>query len=142
MAFNDGLLNAGFALGGGLGSMPVALPYSLGGAVPGVAFQGGDLGKAGLGAMAGAALPMGMMNRDGQQFMGQQQPTQQPTEPAKEGMSNSDMMKMASMAMQGFNRGQQGVQAPTQQIIRDNNQFRFAGMQQSPQMLANALRNR
>ena len=142
MDFNNGLLNAGFALGGGLGSMPVALPYSLGGAVPGVAFQGGDVGTAGLGAMAGAALPMGMMNRDGQQFMGQQQPTQQPTEPAKEGMSQGDMMKLASMAMQGFNRGQQGIQAPTQQIIRDNNQFRFAGMQQSPQMLANALRNR
>ena len=112
MAFNDGLLNAGFALGGGLGSMPVA------------------------------ALPAGMINRDGQQFMGQQQPAQQPTEPAKEGISNSDMMKLAGMAMQGFSKGQQGVQAPTQQIIRDSNQFRFAGMQQSPQMLANALRNR
>ena len=142
MAFNDGLLNAGFALGGGLGSMPVALPYSLGGAVPGVAFQGGDAGTAGLGTLAGAALPAGMINRDGQQFMGQQQPTQQPTEQPKDGMSQGDMMKMANMAMQGFNRGQQQVQQPTQQIIHDNNQFRFAGMQQSPQMLANALRNR
>ena len=81
-------------------------------------------------------LPMGMMNRDGQQFMGQQQP-QQPTQ----GMSQGDMMKLAGMAMQGFNRGQQAPQAPTQQIIRDSNQFRFAG-QQNPQMLAQALRNR
>jgi hypothetical protein len=84
-------------------------------------------------------MPMGMMNRTGQEFMGQQQP-QQPM--PQQGMSQGDMMKLAGMAMQGFNRGQQGVQAPTQQIIRDSNQFRFAGMQQSPQMLANALRKR
>ena len=82
-------------------------------------------------------MPMGMMNRTGQEFMGQQQP-QMP----QQGMSNSDMMKMASMAMQGFNRPQQQVQQPTQQIIRDQNQFRFAGMQQNPQMLAQALRKR
>lgn len=82
-------------------------------------------------------MPMGMMNRTGQEFMGQQQP-QMP----QQGMSQGDMMKMAGMAMQGFNRPQQQVQSPTQQIIRDSNQFRFAGMQQSPQMLANALRNR
>ena len=82
-------------------------------------------------------MPMGMMNRDGQAFMGQQQP-----QPAQ-GMSSSDMMKMASMAMQGMNRGQQAPQAPTQQIIRDSNQFRFAGMQQNPQQqMAMALRNR
>lgn len=85
-------------------------------------------------------MPMGMMNRDGQAFMGQQQPQQQ--QPPAQGMSGSDMMKMASMAMQGMNRGQQAPQAPTQQIIRDSNQFRFAGMQQNPQMLAQALRNR
>ena len=88
--------------------------------------------------MQSQMMPMGMMNRDGQQFMGQQQPQQQ----QNQGMSQGDMMKLAGMAMQGFNRGQQQVQQPTQQIIRDNNQFRFAGMQQSPQMLANALRNR
>ena len=82
-------------------------------------------------------MPMGMMNRTGQEFMGQQQP-QMP----QQGMSQGDMMKMAGMAMQGFNRPHQQVQQPTQQIIRDQNQFRFAGMQQNPQMLANALRNR
>ena len=92
--------------------------------------------------MQSQMMPMGMMNRTNQEFMGQQQPTQQPQQPAEQGMSQGDMMKLASMAMQGFNRPQQQVQQPTQQIIRDNNQFRFAGMQQSPQMLANALRNR
>ena len=80
-------------------------------------------------------LPMGMMNRDGQQFMGQQQP-QQPTQ----GMSQGDMMKLAGMAMQGFNRGQQTPQAPTQQIMRDSNQFRFASNPQ--QQMAQALRRR
>lgn len=134
---NNPILNAGMALGGGLGSMPVALPYSLGGVAPGVAFQGGDAGVAGVGAMGGAAaaLPMGMINRDGQQFMGQQQP-QQP----EQGMSQGDMMKLASMAMQGMNRGQQGIQAPTQQIMRDQNRFSYT---QSPQQqMAQALRNR
>ena len=80
-------------------------------------------------------MPMGMMNRTGQEMMGQQQMTQ------PQGMSQGDMMKLAGMAMQGFNRPQQ-MQQPTQQIIRDSNQFRFAGMQQNPQMLAQALRNR
>ena len=80
-------------------------------------------------------LPMGMMNRDGQAFMGRQ-----PMEAPQQGMSNSDMMKMAGMAMQGFGRGQQAPQAPTQQIIRDSNQFRFAGNPQ--QQMAQALRQR
>ena len=138
---NNPILNAGMGLGGGLGTMPVALPFSLGGAVPGILgaalpedTRNQVLGMAGGGAAA--ALPMGMINRDGQSFMGQQQPQQ----PADKGMSNSDMMKMASMAMQGFNKGQMQVQAPTQQIIRDSNQFRFAGNPQ--QQMANALRNR
>ena len=82
-------------------------------------------------------MPMGMINRTGQEMMGQQQPM---TAPDK-GMSQGDMMKLAGMAMQGFNRPQQ-MQQPTQQIIRDQNQFRFAGMQQNPQMLAQALRRR
>lgn len=89
--------------------------------------------------MKSQMMPMGMMNRDGQSFMGQQQP-QQTQQPADQGMSQGDMMKLAGMAMQGFNRGQQGIQAPTQQIIRDNNQFRFAGTPQ--QQMANALRRR
>jgi hypothetical protein len=80
-------------------------------------------------------LPMGMINRDGQQFMGQQQPQMQAPQ---QGMRQGDMMKLAGMAMQGFNRGQQAPQAPTQQIIRDSNQFRFAGTPQ--QQMAQALR--
>ena len=87
--------------------------------------------------MKSQMMPQGMMNRDGQEFMGQQSGQMQAPE---KGMSGSDMMKLAGMAMQGFNRGQQGVQAPTQQIIRDNNQFRFAGNPQ--QQMAMALRQR
>ena len=87
--------------------------------------------------MKSQMMPMGMMNRDGQAFMGQQNAMTQP----QQGMSQGDMMKLAGMAMQGFNRPQQ-IQAPAQQIIRDSNQFRFAGMQQNPQMLAQALRRR
>ena len=83
--------------------------------------------------MQSQMMPMGMINRTGQEMMGQQQP-------AEQGMSGGDMMKLASMAMQGFNRGQQGVQAPTQQIIRDSNQFRFAGNPQ--QQMAQALRRK
>lgn len=89
-------------------------------------------------------MPMGMMNRGGQEFMGQPQmqaPQQQPV--PQQGMSQSDMMKMAGMAMQGFGRGQQVPQAPTQQIIRDQNQFRFAGMQPNQQQqIAQMLRRR
>ena len=82
-------------------------------------------------------MPMGMMNRDGQAFMGQPQmqaPQQQPV--PQQGMSQSDMMKMASMAMSAFNKPQQQAQNPLQ-IIRDQNQFRFAGnpQQQMAQML-------
>jgi hypothetical protein len=80
-------------------------------------------------------MPIGMVNREGQQFMGQQQ-TQMP----QEGMSQGDMMKLAGMAMQGFNRGQQAPQAPTQQIMRDQNRFTYT---QSPQQqMAQALRQR
>ena len=88
--------------------------------------------------MKSQMMPMGMMNRDGQAFMGQQQP--QGIVKPEEGMRGMDMMKLASMAMQGFNRGQQGIQAPTQQIMRDPNQFRMAGTQQ--QQMAQALRRR
>jgi hypothetical protein len=85
-------------------------------------------------------LPMGMMNRDGQAFMGQPQ-MQAPQQPAQDGMNRGDMMKLAGMAMQGFSRGQQGMPSGnTAQIIRDSNQFRFAGNPQ--QQMAQALRNR
>ena len=62
--------------------------------------------------------------------------------PEDQGMSGGDMMKLAGMAMQGFNN-KSAVAPNTSQIIHDNNQFRFAGFQQSPQQqMANALRNR
>ena len=82
-------------------------------------------------------MPMGMMNRTGQEMMGQQTP-QMPQQ--EQGMSQGDMMKLAGMAMQGFNRGQQGIQAPTQQIMRD--QSRFSYTQSPQQQMAQALRNR
>lgn len=153
MSNGNFLLNAGMGLGGGLGSMPVALPFSLGGAAPGVAFQGGDMGAAGMGAMGGAAgvygsalspemqsqmMPMGMTNRDGQQFMGQEQPQ---TQTPENGMSQMDKMKLMNMAMQGFNKGQQGMPSGnTAQIIRDSNRFSYA--QNPQQQMAMALRQR
>lgn len=82
--------------------------------------------------MKSQMMPMGMMNRDGQAFMGQPQ-----MQAPEQGMSQGDMMKLAGMAMQNMNRGQQGIQAPTQQIIRDSNQFRFP-----QQAMAQALRRR
>ena len=82
-------------------------------------------------------LPMGMMNRDGQAFMGRQ-----PMEAPEQGMDQMAMMKMAGQAMQGFGRGmqQQMPSGNTAQIIRDSNQFRFAGSPQ--QQMAQALRQR
>ena len=85
-------------------------------------------------------MPMGMMNRTGQEFMGQQGGD------ANVGTENNPVNNaIYQMMAKGFqslgNKAQQAI-APTQQIIRDNNQFRFAGMQQNPQMLAQALRKR
>ena len=137
---SDYLLNGAAALGGGLGAMPVALPYSLGGVAPGLAMQGGDAGMAGMGAMGGAALPLGMINRDGQQFMGQQQPQQAMTIP----QDNRDMAAYQMMAkgLQGMGRGmQQGFpSANTAQIMRDQSRPQFVGSPQ--QQMAQALRNR
>lgn len=100
----------------------------------------GLLGGALSSEMQQQMMPMGMMNRDGQSFMGQQQP--QGIVKPEQGMSNADMMKMASMAMSAFNKPQMQIQNPLQ-IIHDNNQFRYAGFQQSPQQqMAQALRNR
>lgn len=81
-------------------------------------------------------MPMGMMNRDGQAPQSIVKPEQ--------GMSGSDMMKLASMAMQGFNRGQQPIPSGnTAQIMRDQSRPQFAGYVGSPQQqMAMALRNR
>ena len=64
---------------------------------------------------------------------------QQMTQP--QGMSEMDMYRMAAGALQGMGKNQQPQQMPQLPILRDSNQFRFAGMQQNPQMLAQALRN-
>jgi len=92
-------------------------------------------------------MPMGMMNRDGQAFMGQPQmqaPQQQPM--PEQGMSKMDMMRLGNQAigqMQGMMGKGMQMQQPTQQIVRDSNQFRFAGMQQNPQQqMAQMLRRR
>ena len=96
----------------------------------------------GMGGMYGSAMP-GMNN----ELMGLAKAlpnqAQQMTQP--QGMSEMDMYRMAAGALQGMGKNQQPQQMPsgnTAQIIRDSNQFRFAGMQQNPQMLAQALRNR
>ena len=52
-----------------------------------------------------------------------------------------EMYKMAAGALQNLAPRQQMPSGNTAQIMRDQNQFRFAGMQQSPQQLmAQALR--
>ncbi len=83
-------------------------------------------------------LPMGMVNRDGQQFMGQQQP-QMP----QDGMSQADMMSLGKQAISSMQNmvgrgGQQ--QMPTQQIMRDQNRFSYT--QNPQQQMAQALRQR
>ena len=94
------------------------------------------------GSMYGSALPAGMkggmMNQMGHMMMNQPggQPVAQP-----QGMNQMDMYRMAAGALQGMAPKQTQMQNPVQ-IMRDQNQFRFAGMQQNPQMLAQALRNR
>ncbi len=82
-------------------------------------------------------MPMGMMNRNGQAFVGKPQ-----MEAPEQGMDKMTMMKMAGQAMQGFGRGmqQQMPSGNTAQIMRDQNQFRFAGTPQ--QQMAQALRQR
>ena len=93
----------------------------------------------GMGGMYGSAMP-GMNN----ELMGLAKAlpnqAQQMTQP--QGMSEMDMYRMAAGALQGMGKNQQPQQMPQLPILRDSNQFRFAGMQQNPQMLAQALRNR
>lgn len=94
------------------------------------------------GSLYGAALPSGM-NQDMMSQAGQgllNMPNRQNMTMPDKGMSQNDMMKLASMAMQGFGKGQQGIQAPTQQIMRDTNRFSYT--QNPQQQMAQALRNR
>ena len=130
---------------------------------PFMQFANSGYGQGLLGAY-GAALPNGMQGTDvmnrlqtqGSQIadafqnpMGNMQAQQnmQVNAPAQairemqDKANQMDMYKMAAGALQGMSKPQQQAQNPIQ-IIRDQNQFRFAGMQQNPQMLAQALRNR
>lgn len=83
-------------------------------------------------------MPMGMMNRDGQSFMGQGGDSNVGTE---NNPVNNAIYQMMAKGLQGLgNKAQQAINPNTAQIIRDTNQFRFAGNPQ--QQMANALRNR
>ena len=154
---NNPFLNAGMGLGGGIGAMPIAAPYTTAGVIPGAAMQFGGTNNAipymagllgGAGAAGGAMAMQPQSNStEYAPFGGDEAPAspqeQTPNQPT--GMSEMDMYRMASGALQGMGRNMQ-MQMPsgnTAQIMRDQNQFRFAGgQQQNPQMLAQALRRR
>jgi len=114
--------------------------------------------------LLGAGLPQGlrndMMNLPSQMIPGmnndvmqqaQMMPNQYPGSgqeiadkiaAADQAKSNMDAYKIMAQGIQGMGRGMQ-MQMPsgnTAQIIRDNNQFRFAGTPQ--QQMAQALRRR
>jgi hypothetical protein len=82
-------------------------------------------------------MPMGMMNRDGQEMMGQQNP-QAMTQPS--GMNQMDMYKLAASALQGLGKSQQPAQMPQVPIMRDQNRFTYT--QNPQQQMAMALRQR
>ena len=94
--------------------------------------------------------PQGMnpeMMQAGQMFMGQNQ-TQQPMtfeqkmQAMQDQQNRQNAYKMMAQGIQGMGRNMQ-MQMPsgnTAQIMRDQNQFRFAGTPQ--QQMAQALRNR
>lgn len=87
--------------------------------------------------MKAQMMPMGMMNRTGQEMMGQQNP-QAMTQPS--GMSQMDMYRMAASALQGMGKSQQPAQMPQVPIMRDQNRFTYT--QNPQQQMAQALRNR
>ena len=161
---NNPFVNAGMGLGGGLGAMPVAAPYTTAGVIPGAAMQFSNMKKAvpymaGLFGGAGGAMAMQPKSSNTEYapfggdtaqkteyapFGGDEAPAspqeQTPNQPT--GMSEMDMYRMATGALQRMGRGmqQQMPSGNTAQIMRDQNQFRFAGTPQ--QQMANALRRR
>lgn len=152
MDFNA-ILNGGMGLGGGIGAMPVAAPYTTAGVIPGAAMQFGGMKEAvpymaglfgGAGAAGGAMAMQPQSNSTEYAPFGGDEAPASPQEqtPDSSGMSKMDMYRMAAGALQGMGKNQQPQQMPQLPILRDSNQFRFAGMQQNPQMLAQALRNR
>ena len=161
---NNPFVNAGMGLGGGLGAMPVAAPYTTAGVIPGAAMQFGNMKEAVpfmAGSMGGltpsaalqyggqAAVPAmaGLLGGAGAAggAMAMQPPQEQTPAPQESGMSAQDKMaayRMMAQGMQNMGRGmqQQMPSGNTAQIMRDQNQFRFAGTPQ--QQMANALRRR
>jgi hypothetical protein len=157
----NAILNGGMGLAGGIGAMPVAAPYTTAGLIPGAAMQfgGSNAMPYGAGLLGGAGAGFGAMAMQPQQptsveyapFGGDDVTpnvnagiTEQAAPAGAEGMSKGEMFRMAAGALQGMGKNQQAFpSANTAQIIRDNNQFRFAGYQATPQQqMANALRNR
>ena len=163
MDFNA-ILNGGMGLGGGLGAMPVAAPYTTAGVIPGAAMQFGDMKEAVpymTGLFGGAGAAGGTMAMQPQSnsteyapFGGDTAPQteyapfggdtasaspQQQTPDATSG-NNAEAFRMMARGIQNMAPRAQFPSGNTAQIIRDNNQFRFAGTPQ--QQMANALRRR
>lgn len=155
----NAILNGGMGLAGGIGAMPVAAPYTTAGLIPGAAMQfgGSNAMPYGAGLLGGAGAGFGAMAMQPQQptsveyapFGGDDVTpnvnagiTEQAAPAGAEGMSKGEMFRMAAGALQGLGKGMQQPMpsANTAQIIRDNNQFRFAGTPQ--QQMASALRRR
>ena len=182
---NNPFVNAGMGLGGGLGAMPVAAPYTTAGVIPGAAMQFSNMKEAtpymaglfgGAGAAGGAMAmqprsnsteyaPFGGDKAEPEQisntsqaeyapFGGDTAPQteyapfggdtasaspQQQTPDATSG-NNAEAFRMMARGIQNMAPRVQFPSGNTAQIIRDNNQFRFAGTPQ--QQMANALRRR
>lgn len=69
-----------------------------------------------------------------------QQPAQDPMAAQMEQMRQQKMLSMMGQGIASIGKNQMQIQAPTQQIIRDQGGPRYTGNQQ--QMMAQALRNR
>ena len=123
------------------GLLGAALPQGLRNDMMNIPSQALQLGgQAGVPYMAGLVKPETM---NAPQAMQQPEAMQRPDAMAQpSGMSQMDMYRMAAGALQGLGKGMQQPMpsANTAQIIRDNNQFRFAGTPQ--QQMASALRRR
>ena len=155
----NAILNGGMGLGGGIGAMPVAAPYTTGGLVPGGLLQGGNLPGV-FGAALSPELREQMLNIPGKVFPGMnndvmEQAKGMPNQYPGSGQEMADKINAADkakgemdaykMMAQGIQGAARNMQMPmpsgnTAQIMRDQNQFRFAGTPQ--QQMAQALRRR
>jgi hypothetical protein len=123
-----GLLGAGLPTDFKTGIMNMAQ-----GSIGGVANQGwGQLGMNQDAMQAAKMLP--------NQYPGSGQEMADKLAAAGQDKRNLDAMKMMAQGVQSLGRGMAMPSGNTAQIIRDQNQFRFAGNPQ--QQMAQALRNR